>query len=1422
MLAVRKRQLAADPSKWQPGDGVAWNVTGDQINRGFRIVEVRPETKEVVIRQVADTGLTSTGGNDPLMGNEFVSLGDIKRDRKYDAPAAARTVEPPPAPDLAPPAAPAPAPPPARAGIEAGAAEAGRLPDQFEAARAYGDVPEKQRAAAQTFASQADARLTQEAKRLADEGLTADEAWRRFQEEYPGAAASYGEEAFRRAIGEVASPGAAIRADAEAIQAIGRQAVPAPATVTPPVQPTTVPAAVQVQAARRARPSLGAGRRVQVEQPPTPAQAATTPPQAASIPADAAPTPPQAPTITPPAAAAGPTPAQAAQPPAQPPVQPEAQVPSAPPPPGGRLSRFLPTGDIMAAIGKKAKGLLGNMTAEPPTPTPARPVTGQTGAVSLGPLAAGIKRATAVVDPWLVATEYQEKLPLVWRSLEDTGRNIVKQAMQPLDAQWGKIRGVTIKDNIFTQGVTPRTAHPGASLAVGDVIEHSYRYDMPDALREWIRLAHETNDELMAWAKAEGVKIRELGFEPGGHYFGRVVKEVRDVEKRLRTNPGQARVYDSMEAGIRAGVTYADDPMAVAETGFGWLVRKITSKRMGDLVQPLGRTPSQLIDKVLTDNALAAVKKLRTLSNGERTVKAIRDGMATTYQMRGHPVRRPQIGQLDVILPGTALKIEQAKGLTGAARRAEFQTILDDLAAEKKVAGKEYKETKGKRARAIEGLRSAEWAEAAKFGLPGGTIGLGRIEAPFAQGRLFPRDVADYLSGQFNRETNKLLQGVNSVSAAGRLLTTSFDLGTMFIQLLPVLSHPKAWAKAAGYMFASLADPRVYKAYMDRQDVQDVLRKLVPQGLTLEGAEHGEALQQGLTLQRVMPKAVSTRLALLFEAPLNVAKVEMAKGLLPLAERRGELRELAGFLNNVTGTQSLLGQGIGANQRLAEGAFVFFSPRYTRASLALISQALTGGVGGAEARKSLGAVAAALILGPMALNRMRGQEEHEGYFDPTSPWFLSAEVFGRRVGFGGIFRSLTAMLGSSLKDAQEDPQAFVSPSRMENPLLRWLSGRSAPATSLLWDAAAGRDFLGEPLYTPGQWTRRIAKSTVPMWSQEFIPEPGQAPQTAESVIPDIFGMRSVPLTTAQRREQKIEEVTGEEGKKWADLDTVDRWEMQEKNPELKALVQQGLEERARRGDVVGEFWFSVQQKREPLFAEVQALTEQLKAGKITPQRYRDELSRREAMIAQIPEITKRGDPRYGQVPLTDAEKTAYYKGRPEQQPSPTDQYLDEYYGLVSQFIDPATNTADVAKLMQAREALKAKTDPATVERATRYVNRNRDPDYVQALNLYREYQSLPRYRGISKVEEEQYGEAARLVLQYRKQYKSNDPAGMDKARRDATRARPGLTKYIRGLSGLSQRKEPARQRFWDANKGLLERFFGVGTPEASVAIGKAA
>ena len=697
---------------------------------------------------------------------------------------------------------------------------------------------------------------------------------------------------------------------------------------------------------------------------------------------------------------------------AEPPVAPE------PPPDDGILPRF-PTNEELEARLQQG-GWLRRLS-------------------EIGARVPGAKAAIGVADPWAVAQSHVERVPLVFRQMEAMGGDIVRNALAYLEAI--RLPGVEIKGGRFIAGVRPKT--PGLSLAVSDVLEHIGQYDTTPELLQFAQTANRLNDDLLKWAKAEGVKLRQMQFEEGGHYFGRLVREVRDVEKRGRMRPDMPRHYDSMEAGIQEGVVYEDSLLATAEAGYSYLLRKIIAERMKKMAAQMGRTPKQLIPEEITARAVLATQELRGVHNYERTLKAMRDGMEPRIQVRTPGAApgerlRSQLTAVDKTLPGTSARVLETWNrvkdmpVADATRQAAFKKLIEEAGEIRKRATTEYNTATAERAKAMRSLQSPEYAEGAKFGLPEGTIGVGPVYQGWAAGRVFPREVADALNRAFGETAHKVMRAMNTVSGTSRTLVAGFDFGTAAIQLQPLMfSHPVVWGRAFANMFAATAMPQVYKAYRARPENLTVLKKLIPHGLSIEGAEYAEAAERGGALYRaagLVPKIGKGiqeqflgRAEMAFQAPLNVAKIELAKALLPVAERQGQLDELAAFLNNVTGTRSSLAAGIGPGQRSIESAALFFSPRFTRSTLALAGDALQGGLKGSEARRALASLLVGGLMATAGLRLALGQPVTPQFFDPSNPEFMTAELFRRRVGLGGPYRALAVLLATSYKTAQQNP-----------------------------------------------------------------------------------------------------------------------------------------------------------------------------------------------------------------------------------------------------------------------------------------------------------------------------------------------------------------------------------------------------------------
>lgn len=1114
--------------------------------------------------------------------------------------------------------------------------------------------------------------------------------------------------------------------------------------------------------------------------------------------------------------------ANAAPPPPAPPQNPNTAAAAQPlPPNAGRILRQLTTNDDIEA-GITRPGLqrtLGQSAA------------GQTG---VG------KAVIGAVDPFLVAREREEFVALVFRALEDQAANIKRQAMHILAAYHPK--ALKIKDGRITAGVKPRNL--SQSMAWVDVFEHIGDYDADPSVVRFVKMENRLADEFLVDAKATGVKIHEKDFGTG-HHYGRLVLAVREAVKRVQARPDQPRSYDSMDAGIQKGVNYSDDILATAEAKYGFYLRKMIGKRMGAYAAELGRKPSELIDPALDKERARTTVNLRNLREFARVVRSVRDGMSPYYEVptpgykAGEQLRR-QLQMVEPAHPKLVQWVIQAHKQTGEPRVRTFQGVLGE--ADTLIARASMEQTRAVKARAtaIERLQSSEpHIEGTPFGRPGETMNLGRVKMSWASGRLFPAETAEAINQEFGDKAPQALRVLENINSTVRSLKTGFDLGTMFLNLQPALfSHPRNWGKGVRMLGQALANPQVYEAYMAEPETSDVLRRLPY--LTIEASEYTAGLERGGGLELVaggIEKGIGAiggkgagrvatnigygflyRASLAFTAPLNVVKIEMAKSLLPTFERAGQTRELALFLNNMTGTRSSLAQGIGETQRQVESTLLFFSPRFLRSSFALVGDALNGNMAGAEARKALAGMALGNVLILMALRGLLGQPIDDDFFDPSGGDFLTVELFGAKHSFPGPFRAMVALIGRSVRAAQEDPQAFLRPlDRRENPLTRWWTSRTAPLTGFVWNAIEGRDFMGEPLVTLGEIGEEVVETMAPMWFDDYLfQKPGEE-RSAAGIAPSLLGLSVVPVSAAEKRNDLRDQLaqerfgrpwTAPEGQPASGLSRPERYEVEQASTELQRATTLAEQIGERRGQLSNRFWATVEQKRAPLQQQIAELGKQLAKGPpdgISGNEYRERLSDIEREMALIPRTLK-GAPEFKDVPLSNEERKAAYGPRYQESEHPDDVFIDAWYEATQEAIDPKTGIVDLDKLFALRDALQSVTDPAVVERAMEYINRNRDPRYVQAQQLMREYMRIPRWLGVDTA---RANELAKAERQLRATMASLPPLAPNKTQIALGQlARTQGTEIAQLAREATRRpKNPARQRFRFEHRELLDRFY---------------
>jgi len=418
-----------------------------------------------------------------------------------------------------------------------------------------------------------------------------------------------------------------------------------------------------------------------------------------------------------------------------------------------------------------------------------------------------------------------------------------------------------------------------------------------------------------------------------------------------------------------------------------------------------------------------------------------------------------------------------------------------------------------------------------------------------------------------------------------RIGKTGFDFGFHLIQGLPLLGaavfNPKllgVWGKSVVNGFKSFAHPKQLETFI-AQNV-DMLDEAVPLGLEVgykaSDMYAGASGQIAKQLSRVkgMSKLKEQTIGR-FEAQFihsgDVLRIEGYKALRESALRTAggdatseagqkALRELVSFLNKSTGSLNSLELGIRPTQRALERAFVFFSPRYTRACLALIKDAMmTGGVQGQQARRALYGMAGLGMGTYITISSLLDQEPD---LDPRSSTFMSIKVNDDILGIGSFWRSFASFIVRQ-GDHALTPEDIMEQQR-GSPLVSWLRGRGSPISGMGWDIFTGRDFLGRPLETPADIGKHLGRGMLPFWAEQaMIADPYRI--GGAGTISEVFGMRTRPRNVWERRQSLRDELSQKDyNKQWNNLNDLQRNTLKKKYEEDLSVLDQTARDLANR------------------------------------------------------------------------------------------------------------------------------------------------------------------------------------------------------------------------------------------------------------------
>ena len=285
----------------------------------------------------------------------------------------------------------------------------------------------------------------------------------------------------------------------------------------------------------------------------------------------------------------------------------------------------------------------------------------------------------------------------------------------------------------------------------------------------------------------------------------------------------------------------------------------------------------------------------------------------------------------------------------------------------------------------------------------------------------------------------------------------------------------------------------------------------------------------------------------------------------PDGEKAEALKQYVQFLNKSTGALNPAASGIPLSQQAIERAFIFFSPRYTRASFSLIADVLRGGIQGAEARKTLAGMAGFGILHYTAIASALNQEVH---LDPRNSKFLTVEINGNRVGIGSFWTSFARFVTKSVDYFDPfDGEKTIREEQENNPIFNYFKGMTASVSGLIYELATGADFLGRDIEFGTDWAKHIATSALPLTLESTILEGGDFGSRATRFVSGFFGTRERPLSVWEQRNNMRDDLSAEKyGKKYEDLNGFQRKQLDLDSPQLEALNAEARALSAEMGD----------------------------------------------------------------------------------------------------------------------------------------------------------------------------------------------------------------------------------------------------------------
>jgi len=468
---------------------------------------------------------------------------------------------------------------------------------------------------------------------------------------------------------------------------------------------------------------------------------------------------------------------------------------------------------------------------------------------------------------------------------------------------------------------------------------------------------------------------------------------------------------------------------------------------------------------------------------------------------------------------------------------------------------------------------------------------------------IFPKDVVKTAEKLLNDNSQDWLAGVANVSGTSRMLTAAMDTSAPFIQGLAAWGrNPVAWADAVGQMFKFAAKPHNLYKYLSNSEVMATRMERIMAGGSSSTFEYFKALAPlqkqigkipivGKQFDKLIGETYG-RAEAAFTGFGEVARNNLWKSLRHKTLKDGVVSpdlamDLSRSLDRMTGVMSTEALGIGRTQQDFENAFVFFAPRYTRAGLIFVSDALRGGMAGSEARVALGNMMSGGVAMYYGACKSLGQAPN---FNPSSGRFMTVKVGDSHIGIGGIMIALGRLGYDIAVTAAEDPINLIKPiseghlNRWDNPFIRFLYSRTSPVTSgavstLLEQA----NYFGEPFENIGDWGKFMLDKVTPIAAQEltdYMTGEREEPPSPITVAAEFGGLRAFPKSPWELMDEQRDEVSLREyGQPYDNLNDLQQTKVDKSDAVVK--LQKDVDaQTVTRGDAVSVGFLNRQRERD--------------------------------------------------------------------------------------------------------------------------------------------------------------------------------------------------------------------------------------------------